>query len=310
MKRKEKTGRFLCFLLCICILSGCERKKEPEPGMYRIYYLDTEETRLVDEYYAPETEGVEGRIEEVLEYLEGKPDNVEYKSVFVGGVEVEDWELRETKLSLTFNQAYKDLEAASELLLRAAVVQSLVQIEGVDYISFYIDGNPLLDKSGDEIGYMRAEDFVQNTGSSLHSYQTAKLKLYFANDKGDKLEAEETSVRYNSNMSVEKLVVEQLLKGPSDSKHRAVIPAGTKVLGVSVKDNVCYVNFDEVFLNVTEQVNPRATVYAIVNSIIDNGETARVQILVNGEIGITYQESIDLSKPFSREPDMVETEEK
>ena len=58
---------------------------------------------------------------------------------------------------------------ASEVLLRAAVVQTLVQIAGVDYIDFFIEDEPLTDRNGNLIGYMRAEDFIQNTCSSLHS---------------------------------------------------------------------------------------------------------------------------------------------
>ena len=123
------------------------------------------------------------------------------------------------------------------------------------------------------------------------------------------LEAEEISVRYNSNMSIEKLIVEQLMKGPSSQDRKAVIPQGTKLLGVSVRENICYVNFDEGFLSVAEQVNPKITVYALVNSIVDGGECSQVQILVNGETNITYQEIIDLSKPLPKEPELIEEKE-
>lgn len=68
-------------------------------------------------------------------------------------------------------------------------------------------------------------------------------------------------------------------------------------------------NFDEGFLNVAEQVNPKITVYALVNSIVDGGDTSQVQILVNGETNITYQEIIDLSKPLSKEPGLIEENE-
>ena len=120
------------------------------------------------------------------------------------------------------------------------------------------------------------------------------------------LEAEEISVRYNSNMSIEKLIVEQLMKGPSSQDRKAVIPQGTKLLGVSVRENICYVNFDEGFLSVAEQVNPKITVYALVNSIVDGGECSQVHILVNGETNITYQESIRFETIFERNLDLIE----
>ncbi len=308
MRRKKREHKALCLILALSIMtfSGCGRGKEPEVGKVRIYYLDTEETQLVEESYALKADTVEGRIEEILKLLSEDPEDIECKSVFIGGVEVEGWEIKETKLTLYFNDQYTGLDVSSQLLLRAAVVQSLVQIAGVDYIRFYAGGNPLTDSSGKEIGYMRAEDFVQNIGSSLHSYQTANLTLYFSNSEGDRLSPEGKSVRYNSNISIEKLIVEQLIKGPSVPENKAVIPEGTKILGVSVRENVCYVNFDEGYLGIAEQVNPKVAVYALVNSIIDGGAASKVQILVNGETNIAYQEIIDLSKPFSRDGELIE----
>lgn len=310
MKIKGKVCVYLCLAVCMFLLIGCGKKKTAQDGEYHIYYLDTENIRLVTEDRGRGKDTVENEIEEVLKYLQEEPEEEEYSSVFPGGVRVEDWDLHQTKLDLYFNEEYKSMDAASELLLRAAAVQSLVQIPGINYISFFVGEEPLMDQGGVEVGYMRAEDFVQNTGSSLHSYQTADLKLYFANESGDKLKAEEVSVRYNSNMSIEKLIVEQLMKGPRKPEDKAVIPAEAKVLGVSVKDSVCYVNFDEGFLNMADGVDPKVTIYALVNSIIDGGEVTQVQLLVNGEIGITYQDAVDLGKSFSRNQDIIETEEK
>lgn len=310
MRRRTENIMFLCLVLCIAVLGGCEKKKEPAEDEYRIYYLDVEETELIEEYCeageGKKEEEVESQIEEVLRLLNEEPDTIDYKSVFIGGVSIKDWELNGTKLLLNFNEKYEELDRASELLLRSAVVQSLVQISGVDYVGFLVEDKPLLDEDEREMGYMRAEDFVQNTGSSLHSYQTAELTLYFSNDKGNGLVPEKVGVRYNSNMSVEKLIVERLMKGPAVQGSRPVIPAEAKVLSVSVKDNVCYVNFDEGFLNMVEKVNPRVTIYSLVNSIVDNGGANQVQILVNGENNLSYQEAVDLSKPFVKDSDLIE----
>ncbi len=86
-----------------------------------------------------------------------------------------------------------------------------------------------------------------------------------------------------------------------------MIPPETKVIGVSVKDGVCYVNLNESFMNNTYVTDPRITVYAIVNSIVDGGACSQVQISVNGESNIEYMGSVDLSKPLSREQDFVES---
>ena len=173
-------------------------------------------------------------------------------------------------------------------------------------MNFYAGGEPLKDNEGDEIGYMHAEDFVQNTGSSLHSYQLANLHLYYINKKGGRLGEEEVSVRYNSNMSIEKLVVEQIIKGPSMQEHQPSVPPETKLLGISVKDGICYVNFDDGFMNAVYGVSPELTVYSLVNSIVEAGDANEVQISVNGETDVKYQGVIDLSKPLSRNLELEE----
>ena len=200
------------------------------------------------------------------------------------------------------------MEAASEVLLRAAFVQTLTQIEGVEYLAFYAAGQPVTDNKGNEIGYQKADDYVQNIGSTLHSYQKVDLNLYFISDDGKMLVKENRSVRYNSNMSVEKLIVEELLEGPAIEEGQASFSPKVKVLAVSVKDGTCYVNFDESFLNNTLAVDPKLAIYTLVNSIVEGGSAMKVQILVNGEIITKYQETMDLSQPFARNLDVIEGE--
>lgn len=117
-------------------------------------------------------------------------------------------------------------------------------------------------------------------------------------------------MRYNSNMSVEKLVVEQLIKGPSMQEHQPVLPPETKLLGISVKDGICYVNFDDQFQSSVYGVNPELAIYSLVNSIVEAGNASQVQISVNGETDMKYQGVIDLSKPLSRNLDLEEGEGK
>ena len=156
-----------------------------------------------------------------------------------------------------------------------------------------------------EIGAMNDEYFVQNIGSTLHTYQSVDLELYFANSEGDKLVTETEHVRYNSNTLKEKLIVEELMKGPFAETYKKVIPMDTVLLGVSVKDDVCYVNFDNGFLNMTD-IQPEVTIYSIVNSIIRGGSASKVQILVNGDSNLKYQDQVDLSQPLTEREDIVE----
>ena len=306
---RKRCYTIVCILLCLSLLAGCRKGKEPEEGESFICYVNTEDTALVKEKYEMKGENAEEKVQNLLNAMQKEPDSIEYKSVFPEKLKIQDWTLSDKKLEIHFNSTYEKLSAAKEVLLKAAVVQTLSQLSEVEYVCFFIENSPLTDNLGKEVGYMRAEDFVQNTGSLLYSYQVGELKLYFANEQGNALITENISVRYNSNTSIEKLIVEQLLKGPSKEGLYPVIPPETKVLGVSVKDNVCYVNLDEGFLNNTYTIDPKITIYAIVNSIVDGGASSQVQILVNGESDITYMGTVDLSKPLSRDQNLVEKKE-
>ena len=211
-------------------------------------------------------------------------------------------------LTVDFNRAYQKLSVTEEIVLRASVVQSLGQIDGVDTVLFTIEGEPLEDQNGQEIGYMQPSDFVQNTGSSLHAYQNETFLLYYGNKKGTRLVKEKVNVNYSSTVSRETALVEQLIKGPYSYNESAVLPEGTKVLSVSVKDHICYVNLDAGFLDTTNVMNPEVPVYAIVNSIVDGSAISRVQILIDGKTDITYMGKINLEKPLSRNPNIVEGE--
>lgn len=306
---RKRCYTIVCILLCLSLLAGCRKGKEPEEGESFICYVNTEDTALVKEKYEMKGENAEEKVQNLLNAMQKEPDSIEYKSVFPEKLKIQDWTLSDKKLEIHFNSTYEKLSAAKEVLLKAAVVQTLSQLSEVEYVCFFIENSPLTDNLGKEVGYMRAEDFVQNTGSLLYSYQVGELKLYFANEQGNAMITENISVRYNSNTSIEKLIVEQLLKGPSKEGMYPVIPPETKVLGVSVKDNVCYVNLDEGFLNNTYTIDPKITIYAIVNSIVDGGASSQVQILVNGESDITYMGTVDLSKPLSRDQNLVEEKE-
>ena len=58
-------------------------------------------------------------------------------------------------------------------------------------------------------------------------------------------------------------------------------------------------------LKVTD-IQPEVTIYSIVNSIIRGGSASKVQILVNGDSNLKYQDQVDLSQPLTEREDIVE----
>ena len=304
---KKKIYRILLLtVICIMAVPGC--KKEEKVTGTRIYYTDSEGMSLVEKGVKLNGKTQKKQIDEILNMIQKNTDNIDYRSPFVKGVKIRKWSVEDGKIIIDFNRDYQKLSVTEEIVLRAAVVQSVGQVSGVNSVLFTIDGEPLEDQNGQETGYMQPSDFVQNTGSSLHSYQKETFLLYYGNKQGDRLVKEKVSIRYNSSISREKVLVEQLIKGQSSDDETSVIPAETKVLSVSVKDHICYVNLDEGFMDTTNVINQEVPVYAVVNSIIEGSSISRVQILIDGKTNVNYMGKINLEKPLSRNPNIVEGE--
>ena len=307
--KKKSFSIVVCICICLSLVTGCKKEtKKEEKGTF-VCYVNTEGTDLIKEEYEIRGDSAKKAVKDLLNAMQNVPESIEYKSVFPANVKIKNWSLTDEKLNLYFNTSYQEMKSEEELLLRAAVVQTMVQIPEVKKVGFWIEEQELKDNLGNSIGYMRAEDFVQNTGSSIHSYSLGKIALYFPNEKSDKLIRQEVSVRYNSNMSIEKLIIEQLIKGPSSQNMKAVIPPETKVLGVSIKDGICYVNLDAGFLDTSYVENPKLTIYSIVNSMVAGGNASMVQISVNGETDIQYMDSVDLSRPLTADWTLTEENE-
>ncbi|EJX02074.1 protein containing Lipoprotein LpqB, GerMN domain protein [gut metagenome] len=231
------------------------------------------------------------------------PKDVEIKPVIPKRVKVLGFEIENGRITVDFGGEYYEMNAVREVLCRAAVVQSLVQIDEIESVAFEVEGNPLTDADGKVVGNMRAEDFIKSTGSALHSYEKTDLTLYFGNEEGTALVKEAwKEVRHNTNMPIEKLVVERLMEGPDSGQHQPVLAPEVRLIGTSVKDGICYVNFDENFLRQESEIDPALQVEAVVRSIIENGKGIRlVQILINGKDGQNYK-GISLEQPFGIEP--------
>lgn len=298
---------FLMAAVCLT-LSGCgNRTAVSEDGSY-IYALNADRTGMVKvEYDIPQGDAREAA-EKVLEELKKPAEDIEYTAPLPKEVTVRKCGLRGSILDVDFSGEYLELDPLEEKLVRASVVQSLVRISGINAVSFTVEKEPLKDSNNEAVGLMNADDFVENTGSSPSMYQTDTLTLYFADKSGDRLVKEQRDVRYNSNLSKEKMIVEKLMQGPKTDGAYPTVNPDANLLSVTIKDKICYVNFDSTFLTGTYDILPEVTVYSIVNSLIEGTEAQKVQITINGESNAKYMEAVELSQPLEENAELVAAE--
>lgn len=305
--------RYIVMLLCICCLAitGCSGGEEAgEKDGFVIYYLDRDKTVLESREYDISDFESDKLIEACFKELKVTPHGG--AAAVPEDVELVNYRIVEKQLQCYFNDAYSNMDTATEVLCRSAVVKTLLQIPGVEGISFYVNEQPLVNSSGRTVGIMNAESFVENEDGERKAYQTTEVVLYFTNGSGDKLIPVIRALTYNTNVSLEKLVVEQLLSGPSgedagEIKTYPTIPSETKVISVTVKNGTCYVNLNDGFLQQGLEVKEDIIVYSIVNSLVELNSVNNVQISINGDSNLKYRNEIDLSTPLIRNLDIVES---
>ena len=287
---------------------GCQSHQEAA-SEYNIYYVNKDKTKTVAVGYEPKEEGAEEQIREFLDVLSQEARDPDHRRPFCKGTKLESWNFEKNQLCLYFNSAYLELDNIEEVLCRAAIVRTLIQVKGVECISFYVGDAPLVDKEGTPVGLMTAESFIENPGEQINTIQNANITLYFANEKGNALVKEVQEIHYSSNISFEQLVMEQLLKGPLGKKGQAAIPDGTKLVGVSVLDGVCFVNLSEGFLNQNYEIAEPVVIYSIANSLAELPDVNKVQISVNGDSKGVYREKMKLSTIYERNLDYMDASE-
>ena len=301
----KKLRIFLLLAMFAFLLAGCKAEEVSEEGT-KIYYLNKEATAVVPVSYEIYGDGPEVIVEELLAKLEEVPESVDLRRTIPESVKLLSYTLDRKQLYLDFSIEYLNMDTATEVLVRAALVKTMVQAEGVSFIGIRVAGEPIKDTKGSVIGLMNENTFLDNMGSEENATKIGILNLYFANEKGDKLKNQNCVVEYNANVAVEKVVVEQLIAGPTENGFYATIPKDTKVMSVTTKDGVCYVNLDTGFTAQGYDVLGTVTIYSIVNSLTDLPGITSVQLLVNGETSITYKDNISLETTFQKNPEIVE----
>ncbi|MDD3404101.1 MAG: GerMN domain-containing protein [Hespellia sp.] len=303
----KRNGMLVLLLIMAFSLCACSGKKEDLPLVEgtSIYYINADQTTIErEDYIISEKDPLKAASAMVAE-MSKKTTEVDYNPAIPESVDVLSCDLKDGEVILNLSEEYYKVDSVMQGLCRAAIVDSLVQINGVDRVRFQVNGAAMTDREGKEIPALDSSAFVQNIGSTLNTYQTATLHLFFANEKGDGLHLETKDVKYSSNVSLEKLVMEQLQKGPSEVGNYRTLNPDTTILGVTIRDGICYVNLDESFLKSEYDIKPEITIYSIVNSLIDGTTISSVQISVNGETNVKYMDVVDLSQPLTEKTEYI-----
>lgn len=308
-ERFQKILFLFGLILMLAVISiGCS-SEEKQGTAIDISYLNKKETKLVTETHYLESTDTKDMIVEVLKLLCAVPDNKELKATLTSGINIITYSYDGEQVIVSLGEKYKELSRTTEVLTRAALVRSLTNIPGINYVMLTVNGEALTDLSGNAIGIMTADMFVDNAGTQVETVESkVNLRLYFANETGDGLIAVNRELTHNadvSNVPMEKLVVEQLISGPANNETFPTISSDTKLVNITVKDGVCYLTFNSAMLTTVNNVTTDVTIYSIVNSLVELSNINKVQISIEDNKDGKFRDKYEASTVFERNLSLV-----
>jgi spore germination protein GerM len=112
------------------------------------------------------------------------------------------------------------------------------------------------------------------------------------------------------NSTPAKTALELLVAGKDGPKLISVVPPGTKVLGLTIKDHIAYANFNNALVknNSGGSTEEMLLVGAIVDTLTEFSDIHQVQILVDGKKIDTINGHMDVSIPLSRSEGIIKRE--
>ena len=203
--------------------------------------------------------------------------------------------------TVNFSEHYLEKADGASVLLRHAIVYTLCGIEGIEGVVIQVEGENLVNKStGKEFGVLGMGDIANGTEDKV------TVKLYFPDKKADGLFVEYRSIDAQNALSLEQIVINELIKGPQSSNLAPSVPQETKLIKLERKDNVCFVNLSGEFVSKTNSGSSATTMalYSVVNSICALRGVDSVQILINGETGVEFGNYV-LDIPYEADYSLV-----
>lgn len=303
--------RYLYILIASMILgllTGCHKKADDKKeGLTRVitfYYLNSEDNGLVKKKKQVEfPENPEGAAKVVLDQLaqEDSSEEAEYHAILNDEISYEKiYQKEEKQICIDFKEGYLQMEPGQEILVRSAVVKTLVQLPYIKAITFTVNDEPLTNKDGLAIGIMQDANFVMDNDKKEVYDATENVFLFLASTKGGELKRKENKLEIHDNISMERAVLEALMETYEEKeKVKSPLPAELKFNRVNVAQNTCYVDLSEEIQEVVPGVDDNVKIYSMVNTLTSLPRIQQVQFTVEGKPLSDYLGISDYDGPLT-----------
>lgn len=170
-------------------------------------------------------------------------------------------------------------------------------------------------ESGLSLLWQKIRNFFINQKSKKENESSypnrLEVNFYFSGLGEEKKLVSEKRTIFAGNADIAvKNAVQELLKGPTQSYHFPLIPAGTKLIGVETYENIVKIDLSQEFLenSLDTRILDEYVIYSIVNTLTEIPEIEGVIFYIEG-IRIKIYGNVDLSVPAIRDKEYINENE-
>ena len=338
--------QFLILLLAVCMVvtacsSGLDQQAGSDPAMTESAYLEEAtrnieglETGAIPVFYTNNTytslyEGqreydfTDMMPEEVLNTIvedlqntgiveEDEFEDITIQSIIPDGV-LESVVLTsvEEKMVVEFRMTnlFYDMTLNQRIVMRAGLSRTIFSTGIAEEIIFMapdLEGEP-----GEmvQINTSSVDDkLIINQYSQDFYTDEVTVTLYFSNADGTALVRETRSLTLEMTEPLPLAIMNALIDGPETEGLTSVIPQGTVIEDIFIKDGVCYVDLSAEFQknHIGGEQEEKITIYSIVNSLQNVSGVRYVQFLVEGKKVEYYKSYVKIDHFLTSNFELVE----
>lgn len=298
--------------LLLTLFTGCGSSKKNEDkapagaDKTYVYCLSTGEDSLYPKEISLENLSNKKALRTLTDAMNSNESDRQSKRLMPEGVRIRKENLSSGGiLTLDFPKTYQEMKPTREVLVRAGVVRTFLQLDDVVGVRFTIAGIDAKDGEGKALGTMTSDTFVENA-KQINAYQHEKINLYFADSGNTHLKKETRSIYYSTNKPLEWAIVERLIAGPKSSGSNPTVPSSTQILSVTTTGSVCYVNLSKTFVSDSLGLREELPIYSIVDSLCDNcTNVKRVQFSIEGDTDVTFGQHMKLDHAYKEDRSLI-----
>lgn len=317
MVKKTYYKGLLLLISIFWMLTGCHYSvtDTSSPETVKVYFYNNAEARFSSETIPVELEKDtpnDKLINYIIEALYRGPQTTTVPTTNMN-LHIQSIDTKERMVSIDFDSSYKELPVQDQIIIRASLVYSLTQLDFVDGVEFFIDGQPAKTSHGDRIGPVYHDDILANSINPKPPTTIQTITLYFANVDNTKLVKEEREIQTSESVPLQSYIIEELIKGPKTEGLLPTIPKEAKINDIKIKEGICQVDLsvDLKSKHFTTSMSREMMVYSIVNSLTEPvkqipAEIQKVAVLIEGKKETDFTKEMDLSEFIERDERVIE----